>query len=75
MTKVICRLCRKQYANKGYSTTTHLVLSDVAFVTVEIKMITNNIKNSLKTLSYQFDFYVGEKYLECLMVKFSDYNR
>ena len=75
MTKVICRLCRKQYANKGYSTTTHSVLSDVAFVTVEIKMITNNIKNSLKTLSYHFDFYVGEKYLECLLVNFSDYNR
>ena len=23
-------------------------------------MITNNVKNSLKTLSYHFDFYVGE---------------
>ena len=35
-------------------------------------MITNNIKNSLKTLSYHFDFYVGEKYMECLLVHFSD---
>ena len=38
-------------------------------------MITNDIKNSLKTLSYHFDFYVGEKYMECLLVDFSDYNR
>ena len=52
-----------------------LFSSDVAFVKVEIKMITNNIKNSLKTLSYHFDFYVGEKYMECLLVDFSDYNR
>ena len=32
---------------------------------VEVKMITNNIQNSLKTPSYHFDFYVGEKYWQC----------
>ena len=42
---------------------------------VEIKMIANNIKNDLKTLSYHFEFYVGEKYMKCLLVDFSDYNR
>ena len=25
--------------------------------------------------NYHFDFYVGEKYMECLLVDFSDYNR
>ena len=35
----------------------------------------SELKNSLKTLSYHFDFYVGEKYMECLLVDFSDYNR
>ena len=35
-------------------------------------MITNNIKISLKTLSYPFDFYIGEKCMECLLVDFSD---
>ena len=30
---------------------------------------------SLKTLSYHFDFYLDEKYLECLLVGYSDYNR
>ena len=34
-------------------------------------MITNNIKNSL---SWNFDFYVGKNYMECLLVDFSDYN-
>ena len=33
-------------------------------------MITNNIKNSLKTLSYHFDFCVGEEYMECLLGEF-----
>lgn len=42
---------------------------------VEVKVTANNIKNSLKTLSYHFDFCVGEKYTECLLVDFSDYNR
>ena len=28
-----------------------------------------------KTLSYHFDFYVGEKYSQCLLRDFSDYNR
>ena len=37
---------------------------------VEIKMIANNIKNGLKALSYNFEFYVGEKYMKCLLVDF-----
>ena len=32
-------------------------------------------KNSLKTLSYHFHFYVGEKYMECSLEYFSDYNQ
>ena len=35
----------------------------------------NNIENSLKTSSYHSDFYVGKKYMDCLLVYFSDYNR
>ena len=42
---------------------------------VEIKMIANNIKNGLKTLSCHFEFYIGEKYIKCLLEDFSDYNR
>ena len=53
----------------------HDFRSDVAFVKVEIKMITDNIKSSLKTLSYHFDFYVGEEYMECLLGDFCNYNR
>ena len=37
---------------------------------VEIKMIANNIKNGVKTLSYNFEFYVDEKYMKCLLVDF-----
>jgi len=55
-------------------TVTHFK-SDVAFDKVEIKMITNNITNSPKYLSYHFDFYLSEKYMECLLVDFSDYNQ
>ena len=47
-------------------------MHSLSCVKVEIKMITNNVKNSLTTLSYHFDFYVGEKYMECLLVGFSD---
>ena len=50
-------------------------MHSLSFVKVEIKMITSIVKNSLKTLSYHFDFYVGEKYMEYLLVDFSDYNR
>ena len=50
-------------------------MHSLSFVKVEIKMITSIVKNSLKTLSYHFDFYVGEKYMECLLVDFSDYNQ
>ena len=64
----------KSHAITSYYTNTHFS-SDAALVKVEIKMITNNIKNNLKTLSYYFDFCVGEKYMEWLLVDFSDYNR
>ena len=33
-------------------------------------MIANNIKNGLKALSYNFEFYVGEKYMKRLLVDF-----
>ena len=33
-------------------------------------MIANNIKNGVKTLSYNFEFYVDEKYMKCLLVDF-----
>ena len=56
------------------NTVTHFE-SDVAFDKVEIKMITNNISNSLKYLTYHFDFYLSEKYMECLLVDFSNYNQ
>ena len=37
---------------------------------VEVKVTANNIKNSLKTLSYHFDFCVGEKCTEMLIGRF-----
>ena len=33
-------------------------------VSLELLQCNLELKNSLKTLSYQFDFYVGEKYME-----------
>ena len=72
MTKVICRLCRKKYANKGLW---HVCFVDFVSVSLELLQCNLELKNSLKTLSYHFDFYVGEKYMECLLVDFSDYNQ
>ena len=72
MTKVICRLCRTKYANKGLW---HVCFVDFVSVSLELLQCNLELKNSLKTLSYYFDFYVGEKYMECLLVDFSDYNR
>ena len=36
----------------------------VVSVSFELLQCNLELKNSLKTLSYQFDFYVGEKYKE-----------
>ena len=72
MTKVICRLCRKQYANKGLW---HVCFVDFVSVSLELLQCNLELKNSLKTLSLHFDFYVREKYMECLLVDFFDYNR
>ena len=36
----------------------------VMSVSLELLQCNLELKNSLKTLSYQFDFYVGEKYME-----------
>ena len=47
----------------------------VVSVSLELLQCNLELKNSLKTLSYQFEFYVGEKYKEWLLVDFSDYNR
>ena len=57
MTKVICRLCRKQYANKGLW---HVCFVDFVSVSLELLQCNLEHKYSLKTLSYHFDFYVGE---------------
>ena len=57
MTKVICRLCRKKYANKGLW---HVCFVDFVSVSLELLQCNLEHKYSLKTLSYHFDFYVGE---------------
>ena len=57
MTKVICRLCRKKYANKGLW---HVCFVDFVSVSLELLQCNLEHKNSLKSLSYHFDFYVGE---------------
>ena len=36
----------------------------VVSVSLELLQCNLELKNSLKTLSYQFEFYVGEKYKE-----------
>ena len=72
MTKVICRLRRKQYANKGLW---HVCFVDFMSISLELPQCNFELKNSLKTLSLHFDFYVREKYRECLLVDFFDYNR
>ena len=36
----------------------------VVSASLELLQCNLELKNSLKTLSYQFDFYVGEKYME-----------
>ena len=66
------RLCRKHYANKGLW---HVCFVDFVSVSLELLQCNLELKNSLKTLSYHFDFYVGKKYMECLLVDFSDYNQ
>ena len=66
------RLCRKQYAKEGLW---HVCFVDFVSVSLELLQCNLEVKNSLKTLSYHLDFYVGEKYMECLLVDFSDYNK
>ena len=50
------RLCRKQYAKTALW---HVCFVDFVSVSLELLQCNLELKNSLKTLSYHFDFYVG----------------